>query len=59
MNLKSLRDIMELTKLASEIKHLEFIIAEAEYNLRIKELELKGLMKELDEEHNGTDKKIA
>jgi hypothetical protein len=55
VNLKVLRDTMELTKLASEVKHLEFIIAEAEYNLRIKELELESLVKKLDGEHNGTD----
>lgn len=50
MNLKDLKDNLEIAKRIKNVKDQEYLLAEAQYNLKLAEIELKIKMEEIEKE---------
>lgn len=59
MSIKELKDAMLLAKKIKEVKEQEYLLAEAQYNLHMAEIELQKQLNTMEITNHGTDKKIA
>lgn len=58
MSIKELKDAMLLAKKIKEIKEQEYLLAEAQYNLHMAEIELQKQLNTMERTNHGADAKI-